>query len=115
MVTCVRSETTVFTSLANIQLWLTQNQGAEVELSGLRLQVGLPITAPRAVICTIWLLEKGGGSVPLVAGRLRGLINPRDGSVRLAFEGIAEVSGVARHLLDAIALDCDRAGELITA
>jgi hypothetical protein len=133
MVTGVRSETTVFTSLANIHLWLTQNQGAEVELPGLHLHVGLPITAPRAVICTVWLLEKAGGSTPLLAGRLRGLTNPRDGSVRLVFDGTAapelagrgapatgervhdELARVARHLLEMIALDCNRVSELISA
>lgn len=133
MVTNIRSETTVLTSLTNIHLWLARNQGGEVELPGSRLQVGLAMTAPRAVICTIWLLEKRGGPTPLLAGRLRGVINPRDGSVRLGFDGGAsrtlaagnvpattervrsEGARVARDLLDLIAGECERAGELMSA
>lgn len=133
MVAGVQTETTLFTSLANLYLWLSQNQGTEIEVPGSRLHVGLPITAPRAVICTVWLLDGTLDSTPLLAGRLRGVIHPRDGSVRLSFTGSAasslagtkrpvsselvrgEGARVARQLLDLIAIGCERADRLLTA
>ncbi len=133
MVAGVLADTKLFTSLADLYLWLSQNQGNEVELPGSRLHVGLPMTAARAVICTIWLLDSSLGSTPLLAGRLRALIHPRDGSVRLTFTGSAdprlagkdesasservrsEGARVARQLLELIAIDCERAGRLLTA
>ncbi len=132
MVAGVRSETTVYTSLANIHLWLARNQGAEVDLSGSWLHVGPPITAARAVLCTIWLHGELGDDAPLLAGRLRGLINPRDGSVRLGFDGSAapELAGSASpatrervrlggsrralDMLELIARDC-QTEQLLTA
>ncbi len=129
MVTGVRSKTAVFTSLANVQLWLAEHQGAEVRLPGSRLHVGLPVAAARAVVCTIWLMGPGSGPAPLLAGRVRALVNPHSGAVRLDFSGCAspallaagavtsehvrrEGERVAHSLLELVAQACEGARAL---
>ena len=59
------------------------------------LRLGLPMTAARAVICGIRLVEKHRAMPTLVAGRLCALMSPRDSSVRVV-TGIA--SFVAQKL-----------------
>ena len=138
MVGGIHSETTVHASLSDIYLWLAKYRGGQVDASRLfpaaptrdvSLHVGLPISAARAVICAMWLVEKPGSPTPLLAGRIRGLMNPRDASVQLRFDGTAWPSAVggaaatksdyvriegtrlARHLLELIAAASVPAGE----
>lgn len=135
MASGIRSETVATASLANVYMWLARNRGGQVDISdlcadhpscGALLGLGLPIAAARAVICTMWMLEKEGSESPLLVGRFCALINPHDGSVTLVFDGSvrerpfrgmaptnrervrSEGIGHARHLLELIAVACAR-------
>jgi hypothetical protein len=43
---------------------------------GSRLRVARPVTAPRAVLCALWLVEELDAGVCLLAGHLRFLAHP---------------------------------------
>jgi hypothetical protein len=131
MVRGVRSESQLSTSPTNLLLWLAENNGGQVQVpflrrfapGDLRLYVGLPFTAPRSIICQIWLLEPRA-SHPLLAGRLRAVVDADELSTRLYFEGSAATelideaqasrariravaAHLASHLLDLIATECE--------
>jgi hypothetical protein len=53
------------------------------------LRMARPIMAPRALLCTLWLLEDADGGACLVAGTLRFVSHPQGSDVRLSFEGLA--------------------------
>jgi hypothetical protein len=53
-----------------------------------RLSVARPITAPRAVLCTLCLFEDVDGGGCLVAGTLRFVAHPTAADVRLSFQGL---------------------------
>jgi hypothetical protein len=78
------------------------------------LRLALPITAPRALLCGLWLLEdieKGGC---LLAGQLRFVAHPTESGVRMSFAGqsaavlkygalVGKADHAARQLLETIA------------
>lgn len=125
MVSLIRTEITVSVSLANIYVWLAQNRGRDVRVVAswpapprheVHLRLGLPISAARAVICDVWLVDKQDVTTPLLSGRLFGLVNPHDDSVRLIFEGYAgqgidEGASFARCVIDLVAAACEQANE----
>jgi hypothetical protein len=72
------------------------------------LKLALPITAPRAVICALWLIEDIDGGACLLAGHLRFVGHPTGTETRLSFSGrSAAPTGpghdAARQLLGVIA------------
>ncbi len=77
------------------------------------LSVGArPITARRAVLCTLRLLEEVDARVCLLAGTLRFVAHPTASGVRLSFGGRAiptrEGDNAARQLLELIAASIER-------
>lgn len=76
------------------------------------LRVGRPITAPRAVLCTLWLVAEVGSGGCLVAGTLRFVAHPTASDVRLRFDGRAVPTGegnrAALQLLELIAASIGR-------
>jgi len=72
------------------------------------LKVALPITAPRAVICAVWLIEDVDEGPCVMAGHLRFVGHPTVPATRLSFSGrSATPTGpgheAARQLLGVIA------------
>ncbi len=133
MVAGIHSERMTSCPLASIHTWLVRNRAAGPRLGAFRLRVGLPITAPSAVICSVDLMGLPLDAPPLVAGRLQGVLDPRTGSVRLAFDGSASpdltasdpgasregvrAAGIraARDLIGHIARECGLGETLATA
>jgi hypothetical protein len=83
------------------------------------LRLALPITAPRAVLCGLWLLEDIVTGGCLLAGQLRFVAHPTESGVRLSFNGRSaavlrhsalegRADHTARQLLAAIAASIDR-------
>lgn len=79
------------------------------------LRVARPVTAPRAVLCTIWLVEEAEGGC-LIAGILRFVGHPTASDVRLSFDGRAVPTGqedrTALQLLELIAASIGRPRDL---
>jgi hypothetical protein len=86
---------------------------------GSTLIVGRPITAARAVMCALWLLEDAVGGACLLAGRIRFLAHPTDSGMRLSFSGraatptrsglpLGEAEHAARQLLEVVARSLGR-------
>jgi hypothetical protein len=72
------------------------------------LKVALPITAPRALICALWLIEDVDDGACVLAGHLRFVGHPTGADTRLSFSGrSATPTGpghdAARQLLGVIA------------
>lgn len=104
------------TDLTEVCEWLIERQHNPVRLDAdhlpalgrhTRLRVARPITAPRAVLCTLWLLEDLDSGGCLVAGTLRFVSHPTGSDVRLGFEGLTVRTGrgddAALQLLELIA------------
>jgi hypothetical protein len=72
------------------------------------LKLALPITAPRAVICALWLIEDIDDGGCLLAGQLRFIGHPTGMETRLSFSGRTAVpiepgQDAARQLIGVIA------------
>jgi hypothetical protein len=72
------------------------------------LKLALPITAPRAVICALWLIEDVDNGGCVLAGHLRFVGHPTGSETRLSFSGrtatpIEPGHDAARQLLGVIA------------
>jgi hypothetical protein len=87
------------------------------------LRVALPITAPRAVLCTLWLVDDVDSGSCLLAGTLRFVAHPRASDIRLSFDGrtaaatrpvVSQGQGdeAALQLLDLIAASIVRARQI---
>jgi hypothetical protein len=83
------------------------------------LRVARPITARRAVLCTLWLLEEIDARVCLLAGTLRFVAHPTASEVRLSFVGrtvpTSQGDSAARQLLELIASSIGRPRSLSAA
>ena len=97
LVARVSAEIFASTDLAEVCEWLIERQHNPVRLHAdhlpalgrhTRLRVARPITARRAVLCTLWLIEDADGGDCLVAGTLRFVSHPTASDVRLSFEGL---------------------------
>ena len=67
------------------------------------LRLALPITAPRAVLCTLWLVDDVVAGQCLLAGHLRFVAHPNSSDTRLSFSGrtaVAMRSGALRGRAD---------------
>ncbi len=89
-------ETSAGVDLSAVYRWLLERQGSPLsfgpgDLPALgqktRLRLALPLTAPRAVLCALWLLEDLGAGGCLLAGHLRFVAHPTGSDVRLSFIG----------------------------
>lgn len=130
--TRISAESSASADLDDVCRWLIQCQGNPVVLDagdlpaiglGSRLQLALPLTAPRAILCALSLVEDDGG-LPLLAGQLRFVAHPTASSIRLSFSGrtataMAMGSGflrladqAARQLVDVIARSIERPASL---
>jgi hypothetical protein len=76
--------------------WLIERQHYPLRFSvddlpalghGTWLKLALPITAPRAVICALWLIEDVDGGACVLAGQLRFVGHPTGADTRLSFSG----------------------------
>lgn len=107
--------------LSEVCRWLIECQYNPVRLDAGRLpalgqhtwlRVARPITAPRAVLCTLWLIAEVEGDGCLAAGTLRFVAHPTASDVRLSFDGRAVPSGegnrAALQLLELIAASIGR-------
>jgi hypothetical protein len=92
----VSVETSASADLNAVCRWLIEHQGMPLtfdagDLPALgqrtRLRLALPVTAPRAVLCALWLLEDLGAGGCLLAGQLRFVAHPTESDIRLSFIG----------------------------
>jgi hypothetical protein len=96
LVARISAEISVPADLNDVCQWLIECQYSPVRLDADHLpaigqhswlRVALPITAPRAVFCTLWLVEDAGPGGCLLAGTLRFVAHPRASDIRLSFDG----------------------------
>src|SRR5487761_373186 len=92
----ISAEMLVSTDLDEVYRWLVECQYNPVRLDvddlpalgqHTWLRVGPRITARRAILCTLWLVEDVAGGRCLVAGHLRFVAHPTTSSVKVAFDG----------------------------
>jgi hypothetical protein len=78
------------------------------------LRVARPVTAPRAVLCALWLVEELDAGVCLLAGHLRFVAHPTAPEIRVSFDGHARqrIADAALQLLELIASSIKRLGPL---
>jgi hypothetical protein len=115
LVARVSAEILASADLTDVCEWLIQRQHNPLRLHAGHLpalgrhawlRVARPITAPRAVLCTLWLLADFDRGGCLVAGTLRFVSHPTASDLRLSFEGLTVRTGrrdAALQLLELIA------------
>jgi len=124
----ISAETSASADLDDVCRWLIDSQSNPVRLDvrdvptvglGTRLRLALPVTAPRAVLSTVSLLEDVDAGGCLLTGHLRFVSHPTGQGIRLSFIGRAEAAmgssairrqaaHAARELLDVIAAAIER-------
>jgi hypothetical protein len=129
------AETSASASLDDVWRWLIRCQSSAVRLEvddlpalgqGTRLRLALPLSAPRAVLCTLWLLEDVDAGACLLAGQLRFVAHPTASEIRLSFNGRSAMpmrsdrvgphsDQVARQLVSVIAESIERPSALARA
>jgi hypothetical protein len=83
------------------------------------LKLALPVTAPRAVLCALWLLDDLDAGGCLMTGHLRFVAHPTGAAIRLTFSGRTatamrptllqgHANHAARQLLELIAESIER-------
>ncbi|HKB34616.1 MAG TPA: hypothetical protein VKF16_12205 [Candidatus Dormibacteraeota bacterium] len=121
LVARISAELSASTGLTEVCAWLIESRHHPVRLEaghlpalGRRswLSVARPITAPRAVLCTLWLLDELERGSCLVAGKLRFVGHPTASDVRMSFDGRAIRTGhgdnAARQLLEVIVASIEK-------
>src|SRR5260370_31057377 len=99
--TRISVETSASTDLDQVVRWLLECRANPLRLEadhlpslgqGARLMLALPMTARRAVLCALWLLEDGAAAACLLSGQLRfvGHLNATD--LTLSFSGHTAMS-----------------------
>jgi hypothetical protein len=70
-----------------------------------RLRVARPVTAPRAVLCALWLVEEVDAGVCLLAGHLRFVAHPTAPEIKISLDGHAlpPIGDSALQLVELIA------------
>lgn len=90
------AETSAPANLDEALRWLIESQSNPVRLAvddlpalakDCWLRLALPITAPRAVICALWLIEDVVDGACVLAGHLRFVGHPTAPDTRLSFSG----------------------------
>ena len=84
------------------------------------LRLALPITAPRAVICALWLIEDADDGACVLAGHLRFVGHPTGAVTKLSFSGrtaapVDRGHDAARQLLGLIAASIENRSILARA
>jgi hypothetical protein len=101
LVAPISAEMLVSTDLDEVYSWLVECQYSPIRLDaghlpalgqGSWLRVGPRITARRAILCTLWLVEDVAGGGCLVAGHLRFVAHPTTSRVKVAFDGRTAVT-----------------------
>jgi len=128
----ISAETSASADLDDVCRWLIECQSTPMRLDvrdlpalgqGTRLRLALPVTAPRAVLSTVSLLEDVDAGGCLLTGDLRFVAHPTERDIRLSFSGRAETgmassairrqaAHAARELLDVIAASIERPSAL---
>lgn len=121
----VSAEISALTDLGAVCRWLIECQCNPLRLDAGHLpalvknswlRVARPVTAPRAVLCTIWLVDQAEGGCCLLAGILRFVGHPTAAGVRLSLDGRAVPTGredrAALQLLELIAASVGRSRTL---
>lgn len=102
----VFAETRAPANLDDVCRWLIQRHNNPLRFGsgdlpafgqGSRLRLALPMTARRAVLCGLWLLEDVEAGACLLAGQLRFVAHPTTDEVTLSFSGrtaVAMTSGL---------------------
>jgi hypothetical protein len=124
----ISAEISAAADLDGVFRWLIERHGTPMRLdvnempalgqqSWLRL--ALPITAPRAVLCTLWLVDDVVAGRCLLAGHLRVIAHPTGSDIRLSFNGRTanamrsgtlhrQADQAGRQLLEAIGRSIER-------
>jgi len=122
----ISAEMLAAADLNDVFRWLVERHGSAVrldvnELPALGqhswLRLALPITAPRAVLCTVWLVDHVVAGKCLLAGHLRFVAHPTASDIRLSFSGRTasamrfahhQAADAARQLLEVIGRSIQR-------
>jgi hypothetical protein len=124
----ISAETSASAHLDVVCRWLIEALSNPIRLGvedvpalgqGSWLRLALPITAPRALLCGLWLLEDIETGGCLLAGQLRFVAHPTESGVRMSFSGRSaavlrygalegQADHAARQLLERIAASIDR-------
>jgi hypothetical protein len=124
----ISAERSTAVGLDEVFRWLVEHQGRAMRLDVQEvpalgqhawLRLALPITAPRAVLCTLWLVDDVVAGECLLAGHLRFVAHPTGPDIQLSFSGrtaVAMRSGAlfrqadhaARQLLEVIGRSIER-------
>jgi hypothetical protein len=135
VVACISAEASAAAHLDVVCRWLIESLSNPMRLGvedvpalgqGSWLRLALPITAPRALLCALWLLEDIDTGGCLLAGQLRFVAHPTDSGVKMSFSGrsaavlrYGTLDGHADHaalqLLETIAASIDRRPTLARA
>jgi hypothetical protein len=105
----ISAEASAPADLDDVCRWLVDSRSNPVRINGgdlpalgheSRLALDLPITAPRAVLCALYLLEDVDAGGCLLAGQLRFVARPSGPGIKLSFNGrtaMAMSAEVVRH------------------
>jgi len=94
--TRISVETSASANLVEVSRWLIARRSNPLRLEaedlpslgqGAKLVLALPMTARRAVLCAVWLLEDRAAGACLVSGQLRFVAHPTASDVVLSFSG----------------------------
>jgi hypothetical protein len=94
--TRISVETSASANLDDVCRWLLECRANPLRLKaehlpslgqGVRLVLDVPMTARRAVLCALTLLEDGAAGACLVSGQLRFVAHPSEPDVTVSFSG----------------------------
>ena len=131
----ISAETSAAAHLDAVCRWLIESVSKPMRLGAEHLpalgqdswlRLARPITAPRALLCGLWLLEDIVTGGCLLAGQLRFVAHPTESGVRMSFSGQSaavlrygalegRADNAARQLLETIAASIDRRPNLADA
>jgi hypothetical protein len=124
----ISAEASASAALDKVCRWLIARQSNPVRLDlddlpalgqDCWLRLAVPVTAPRAVLCALWLLEDIDAGGCLMTGHLRFVAHPTGPDIRLSFSGRTatamppsllhgHANHAARQLLELIAASIER-------
>jgi hypothetical protein len=124
----ISAEASASAALDEVCRWLIARQSNPVRLDpddlpalgqDCWLRLAVPVTAPRAVLCALWLLEDIDAGGCLMTGHLRFVAHPTGPNIRLSFSGRTatamprsllhgHANHAARQLLELIAASIER-------
>ena len=99
--TRISVETSASANLVEVSRWLLEARSNPLRLEaehlpslgrGARLMLAVPMTARRAVLCALWLLDDGAAGACLLSGQLRFVAHPSGSDVTVSFRGHTAVA-----------------------